>query len=507
MAGVVCEHNRLSVTWFVAGAVRKYVCVDVGENIAKGSDIVAPGLFAALLRDTFRDNGIKCKYAAYALPGENVFTRTITMPRMSDDQVRLNIPFEFRDFISGELKDYVFDYSYISKGTTSDASGEPVISVFAAAIPRSYLSDTVAMFAEAGLKLIKASPELCTYESLLSLLPTEEEQAKERCFLDIGRNHTRMLIYKDHRYKLMHMIDIGENSIIRNIADEKNVDMHIAATYLRTRFEDCDKLPSVISAYKDISLEVMKSINFYEVSDMSARLGDLTICGEGADIEPLVDLLKTRITMNVTTMNELLPKWNRDGLLSLTAPSLGLVVDSDKDAINFIGVGDTPTNWKFAAPGIAVIVIAAVVFSKFAVVDRYQKLWNAQAKVAYQNQLLNEGYQKLKDSEELLNRYGHYTWSYMSEEERTRRSRVEVADLVKFIATQVMSVNSFSLTGDRLSVNISAPSLESISRLSMELERRNMVDSTSMPSAQTTLTDSGVDAQLVVYLAPEEESK
>ena len=504
VVGVVCEHNRLSITWFSGGAVRKYVCVDVGENIARGSDILAPGLFSSLLRDTLKENGIKCKHAAYAIPGETVFTRTITMPRMADEQVRLNIPFEFRDFISGELKDYVFDYSYIRNGAGVDDSGEPVVKVFAAALPKGFLSDTIAMFSAAGLRLVKAAPELSSYEALLSLLPTEEEQAKERCFLDIGRNHTRMLIYKDHRYKLMHMIDIGESAIIRNIADEKNVDMHIAATYLRTKFEDCDKLPSVISAYKDISLEVMKSINFYEVSDMSARLRDLTICGEGAQIEPLVDLLKTRIAMNVTTMDELLPEWNKDGLLALTAPSLGLVLDAGKDPINFIGVGETPTNWKYAAPGIAIILIAAALFSKFAVVDRYQKLWSAQAKAAHQSELLNEGYQKLKDSEELLDRYGHYTWSYMTEEERTRRSRVEVDDLVTFIASQVLSVNSFSLSEDLLTVSISAPTLESISRLSMELERRDMVESASMPTAQTTLTENGVDAQLVVYLSPEE---
>ena len=368
IVGVVCEHNRLSITWFSGGEVRKYVCVDVGENIVRGSDILLPGSFSSLLRSTLKENDIKCKYAAYALPGEKVFTRNIKMPRMADEQVRLNIPFEFRDFISGELKDYVFDYSYIRNGAGVDDSGEPVVKVFAAALPKGFLSDTIAMFSAAGLRLVKAAPELSSYEALLSLLPTEEEQAKERCFLDIGRGHTRMLIYKNHQYKLMYMIDIGENTIIRNIAHEKNVDMHIAAAYLRSKFEDCDKLPAAIAAYKDISLEVLKSLNFYEISDMSARLEDLTICGEGAQIKPLVDLLKTRIAMNVTTIDELFPKWDRDGLMALAAPSLGMVLDTGKSSINFIGAGETHTNWKYAVPYIAAVLIAAAPLSEFPIV-------------------------------------------------------------------------------------------------------------------------------------------
>ena len=325
--GVVCAHNRLSLTFMRGGTVVKDIWVDVGDNIAEGSTIKAPNLLAALIKDTMKANQIRCRRAAYAIPGETVFTRTITIPEMNEEQIRINVPFEFRDFIQGELKEYVFDYVYVGEKTDGASSDGPTMTLFAAAVPRTYLNDTISMFKQAGLKLVKATPETCTFEALLTLLPDGEERMRERCFLDIGQGHSRMLIYRDGRYKLMHMIDLGVRRIVQTIADEMNVDMHLAETYLRTQYEGCDTLPAVQNVYKDISLEVLKGINFYEVSDMSARLGDVTICGGGAMIAPLVELLKNRISMNVTTMDELLPDWNVNGSLNLTATSLGLVVE------------------------------------------------------------------------------------------------------------------------------------------------------------------------------------
>lgn len=327
VVGITCEHNRIALTLARGGEVRKSVWADVGENIVDGAEIKSRSLFAAQLKELMREQKISCRRAAFALPGEDVFTRTITMPKMDDDQIRINVPFEFRDFIQGELKDYVFDYAYLpTDGAGIGETGEPTVTLFAAAVPRSYLEETKAMFRMAGLRLVKVTPELCAYESLLGLLPSEEERNKERCFLDIGNGHSRMLVYKNGRYKLMHMIDIGERRIVQTIADEMNVDMHIAMTYLMTRYEGCDRLPAVENAYKDISLEVLKGLNFYEVSDMSARLADVTLCGGGAMIAPLVELLKERITMEVVTVDELLPEWNTDGMINITAPSLGLVV-------------------------------------------------------------------------------------------------------------------------------------------------------------------------------------
>lgn len=326
--GIYCAHGRLSLTLVKGGAISKTVWVDVPGNIINGSEIKSENLFSAFLKDTIKQYGMSCRDVAFAITSDDVFIRNVTIPSMSPEQVRINIPFEFRDFISGELKEYLFDYAYIpGSDGMNETTGESTINVVAAALPAERIHTLERVMKKSGLKLVKAAPSIFGYESLLNLLPSAEERNKERCFMDIGREDTRMLIYKNGKYKLTHMIDIGEQKITQVLADEMNVDMHIAKTYLESNYNNCQELGAVRNTYKDISLEILKGINFYEVSDMTARLQDIVLCGGGAMITPLVNLLKERITMNVCTMDELFRATNVDRAFNITALSYGIAAE------------------------------------------------------------------------------------------------------------------------------------------------------------------------------------
>ena len=102
--------------------------------------------------------------------------------------------------------------------------------------------------------------------------------------------------------------------------------MHIAKTYLAQNYQDCCSLPSCVNCYKDISIEILKGLNFYEISDMSARLNDIVICGGGAMIDPLVRILKERITMNVKTMGEMFEDRGYGEDVCVTAEAIGILL-------------------------------------------------------------------------------------------------------------------------------------------------------------------------------------
>ena len=517
--GVTCEHNRLSLTWWKGSTVKKSFWTEVPDNIASGSEIKSRHLFAGFLRDTLKTQGIPCKQAAFGLPGEVVFTRRVVLPDMDAAQLRINIPYEFRDYIQGELNEYMFDYARISsaeQGQEEEAGS--AVEVFAAAVPRDYMTQTEEMFAMAGLRLVYAAPGICAFETLLGLLPTEEERNKERCFLDIGQGHTRMLIYKNGRYKLMHLLDSGERRIVQTIADEMNVDMHIARTYLQTHYENCESLPSVVNVYKDFSLDVLKGINFYEVSDMTARLGDVTICGGGANIEPLVALLKARIAMDVTTMGELFEQWNEHGQLNITASSLGLALSWDaaekrgktetaKTAINFLAAEKKPSQIRIAIPAVAAGLAVVLLFGKFAVYDRFERLQRTRNELRQLELKVDNGMRVIEASSSLSDEFYHYTWSGMSEEERKRPSRSAIAELVNYIGKQTKSVRSYSVSEQIVNVDITAESLENISSLMSVVEQQKIVQSASVQTAQRGTGDAssgGVNARITIYIKARE---
>ncbi len=182
-----------------------------------------------------------------------------------------------------------------------------------------------------------------------------------------------------------------------------------------------------------------------------------------------------------------------------------------KTTINFIDVGEPKRDQNGILPYAVFALLAVLLFCKFAVIDRYARLWDAQSRAESLQKELDAGFEKMYATDETADQYYHYTWSGMNEEELKRASRVDVAQLVQYISTRVSSVNSYTLVGDQLTVNITAPSLESIGRLTREVEKRSIVESCSMPSAQTGLTGqesaNGVDAQLVIYIRSSDDAQ
>ena len=73
-----------------------------------GVDIGYDNLKLALIRDTMKENGIRTNDAAFVIPNERSYVKTVTLPVMTADQLAYNLPFEFRDYITGEIRDFLF---------------------------------------------------------------------------------------------------------------------------------------------------------------------------------------------------------------------------------------------------------------------------------------------------------------------------------------------------------------------------------------------------------------
>ncbi len=505
--GICVRHGKLALSIMRGGKIQKTVWEEIPDNIVDDYKILTENLFAEFLKEKMKENGIKAKKAAYVIADGDIFIKTFRMPMMDDEQLKFNIPFEFRDYITGELNGYAFDYVKREKAAGDDDADH--INILAFAIPIAYMQRLKDILKLAGLKLERAVPETSVYETILSRLKDEEEIKKERCFLEIGNNHINMRVFKDGAYKLSHIIDVGERHIIQAIADELNVDMHLATTYVRTNYQDCQESQGAINAYKDISLEVMKGLNFYDMSDMSSRLRDVVLCGAGAMITPLADLLKERVDKSVTNIQELFPHYSEETNLNVTFGSVG-ILRSVAAGVGFTEAATSKKNekksdFKIALAGIPLIIIAAILFSKFAVVDRYTALTKARA---YQSELqsrVDADMAFIQEAGELSEEYYHYTWDDMTEEELGRVSRVEVAKLADFIASQGVAVNSMSLSDDTLTVSVTGDSLNTMSKLTAALTELTIVESCSLSTAQKEYVEETQSFSQVVESSQEDE--
>ena len=299
--GIDVGHNRLKLALMNGKKVKKYAVLDMPEKLVSEGRIVSSETMGEYLRGALKEKGIHASKAAYVFSGERVYIRPVTMPMMNEEQLLYNLPYEFRDYITEELKDFVFDYGMISVNEE-----ERTMDVMAAAIPRQLLDDTRAILRKAGLKLVKAAPVLSVYQNVLKEQPSGENGPKDYCILDIGFQGIRMYAFKGDKHLATNELESGLHGLDDALAEAYNVDPHIAHTYLLKNYDDCQNKEVCTSVFNNIGLELMRTMNFLRYSMQDSSLNDVWVCGGGADIPALLSALEENLDMSIRPAGELL---------------------------------------------------------------------------------------------------------------------------------------------------------------------------------------------------------
>jgi len=344
-----CDTLKLAL---VSGRhVKKSVVVPMPVGLFKEGRVVSTETMGELLRKTMKEYGIHANYAAVTFPNDVAFIRTVTLPQMTHEQLLTNLPYEFRDYISDELKNYYFDYAVIdnqkilpddeeeeeqSAPTYGFAQESPeqqkeekppklAMELLAVAVPVSLMTETREFLRKAGLRLVGAAPAVSSYISLIRALPVRHGKVlletpdsamlepptfrsdREYCILDLGYRSVRMYIFRGDVHIVTKILEVGMSTLDDVIAEAYNVDIHLAHTYLLTDYQGCQENPVCINAYNNIALELMRAVNFYKFSNRESVLTEVWLSGGGANIAPLRKAVAGTLMMNVRSALELVP--------------------------------------------------------------------------------------------------------------------------------------------------------------------------------------------------------
>lgn len=313
--GVDIGHDRLKLVLMKGKRIIKAATVQMPERLIQDGKIASVETMGELIRSTMKKEGMRCSDAAWVLSNENVFIRNVKMPQMTAAQLVYNLPFEFRDYIEGEPKDYLYDYAMISdlkemeEQRNSDGQDEeedfagPGMELMAVAVPCSVMEEAKQVFRKAGMKLRKAAPAACSYSALIRSLKSDDE--KEYCILDIGYQSIRMYMFRGERHMVTRILEIGLYQLDDAISEAYNVDIHLAHTYLMTNYDNCQNKEVCLEVYQRIAVELMRTLNFYRFSNPDSLLTDLWLCGGGVEIPALQTAIKNVLDVNIHRADEL----------------------------------------------------------------------------------------------------------------------------------------------------------------------------------------------------------
>ena len=534
--GIDIGKDQMKLVLMKGENIVKTASVQMPEGLLKDGRIVSVETTGELIRKTMKENKIRCKEAAVVVSSGICFLRNVTMPEMTAEQLVYNLPYEFRDYITDELKKYVFDYSWGSgeempkgkklKKASKKKEEKPEeeenqkrneMELLAAAAPLEVMEDLRLMARKAGLKLTFAAPEVSACENLLHYkLRNEQDKDKEYGILDLGSTSSRLFIFKGDRHQVTRVIERGMEQVEELLADTFHIDIHLARTWLLANHEDCIHSEVCQDAFSQISVELMRALNFYQFSNPESRLEDIYICGGGASIATMRQSLEENLDVKIHEAGELLERMNGSGdeassLWMLAAgTALGRTAHAPKKQINLALAGQKKKHYFVAIPAIGAIVVAAGVIGKVAVADRLVKMSEAQSAASELQKQVDDITAYIDSFGDLQETYAHYTYQGLNADELSYLNRPEVLQLMKNVIFPKVTVSSWSVSGNQLTLPVTGENLSDINSLVQELEQVPIVDYCNVMTAVTdsSSTDENgnpvssdtVTGQIIVYL-------
>ena len=306
LIGFDVGEDSVKMAYFAGRELKKAVAVETPDAMVAGGRILSMDAMADFLKDMAKGNGIPLAGAAMVVPSTEVYTRAVTVPAMTEQQLTYNLPYEFRDFLTEEKNKYFFDYSV--RRIRNDEEGRPVeMELLACAMLKSAVEEYRAMFRRAGFKLKALVPAECAYASLLQNHGQRTgAERPETCIVDLGYRSSNLYIYHGHEFDSRREIDIGSAQLDQLIADHCDVDIHVARNYRKSNFNSVLTADYAKELYGRIAVEVVKAVNFYNYNNRDRELTDVCFCGGDGNIAPLLDTVAERTSLKLYPADELL---------------------------------------------------------------------------------------------------------------------------------------------------------------------------------------------------------
>ena len=308
LIGVEIGNHTVKLAVCQGGVIKDMAVERMPDNLVSDGKINSPNATSELIRDICRRNGIRSGACALVLPPSAVMAHMVSIPVMNEAELKLNLPFEFKDFVGKESAKYDYDYSVIGVK-------DNIMQIYAAAVRKDVVEEYYDILRKAGLTLKVATPVEMAW---LNLIRASKNAPSTLCVVDVGHKYTSVNIFSHGHFEMGRQIEIAGEHFDKLIADSQQIDIHVARTHKEANMDNVLASGELIDAYAELSVEVMRIVNFYgSSSENSKELNDIYYCGGSSFIESLRTAILKRTDLTMHHISRLLnaPDIDDDSML------------------------------------------------------------------------------------------------------------------------------------------------------------------------------------------------
>lgn len=298
--GIELSDDAVKIVEYKKAKLKKYINEDLPLDIVKDGIVKAPEALSEFLV------GLKNKYKlkkklALVVPDKELSIRRLSIPAMTDEQIRMNIPYEFRDFISGEKNEYIYDYITVEIIENEEGVVKSM-DILAVAIAKEIINKYKSIFKKAGFKLKYAIPYSVAIGNFAKFIT--EDNTEDFVVINLGYIKSKIGIYHKGLFDMSRDIDIGFKHFAEAVADIMSVDIHMAKLYLKDNKDNIQENQYILEIYNEIAVSALRSINYYMYQSGESTISNVFITGEGNYIKPLMNILKNELPFDIKNADE-----------------------------------------------------------------------------------------------------------------------------------------------------------------------------------------------------------
>ncbi len=275
-------------------SVRSFSITPVPDGCIEDGRIIDKNKVTQVIKTavaTARPKKINTKKVICSLPESKVFLRVLSIPKMEKAEIGEAIKWEIEASIPLSVDQVYYDWQLI--GEVGDKQ-----SILTVAVSRDIVDDILEVLESAGLEVHSLEAE--SMAMARSLIDESDEKCGVSLIVDLGSKRTNFVISEGSLPFFTSSIPFSSNGVTDVIAKTLGVDKEEAEKIKISEgvgccHEDDFVFNSIRSYLEGLSVEIEKTVDFYQnISSNSGKVERIIICG-GANLKGLVPYLAKRL--------------------------------------------------------------------------------------------------------------------------------------------------------------------------------------------------------------------
>jgi len=248
--------------------------------------------------------GIKTKNCVASMPESPVFSRLLTIPKVTAEQLEETVHWELKPLIPVPLADV--DIAFLEIGEKV-INGQTMIDIYAVAAPKTLTDRYQKMATMAGINLLAVETEsLANTRTVAFNMPSSGDMMVS----DFGANGTDLVVARNGVPVYAQSISTGSDAFTKAIAADYGIDLNTAEKYKRAYGIDFSKGEGKIAKTIEPLMQILVNEMSRTLTYFKQRIGDtgatnLYMCGEAANMPGLGAYLTEKLGLQAQLINPL----------------------------------------------------------------------------------------------------------------------------------------------------------------------------------------------------------